>query len=89
MHPPKNHLVHTMQKFLQEAGVDVRDMTRCYSGLHFMNTDDLDQALRDTQTHEVSEVLEGGGHPGALSKSNWSLKIEPKSPGIHPKVPFY
>ena len=39
---------------LQEAGVDVRDMTRCYSGLHFMNTDELDAALKET--HEVSEA---------------------------------
>ena len=39
----------------QEAGVDVRDMTRCYSGLHFMNTEELDAALKETH-EQVSEV---------------------------------
>jgi len=39
----------------EEAGVDVRDMTRCYSGLHFMNTEELDAALKETH-EQVSEV---------------------------------
>ena len=32
----------------------MRDMTRCYSGLHFMNPE-LDAALKETQ-EQVSEV---------------------------------
>ncbi|CAJ1334735.1 unnamed protein product [Effrenium voratum] len=36
----------------EEAGVDVRDMTRCYSGLHFMDTETLDAALRETTAPE-------------------------------------
>ena len=33
----------------------MRDMTRCYSGLHFMNTEELDAALKETH-EQVSEV---------------------------------
>ncbi|CAK9014954.1 unnamed protein product [Durusdinium trenchii] len=40
----------------EEAGVDVRDMTRCYSGLHFMDSEALDAALRETQGEQVSDL---------------------------------
>ena len=50
----------------EEAGVDVRDMTRCYSGLHFMSTEALDAALQETQ--QVSDQEQTKMRRGAVDR---------------------
>ena len=62
--PPPGTVEVKEEAKAEEAGVDVRDMTRCYSGLHFMSTEALDAALQETQ--QVSDQEQTKMRPEAV-----------------------